>query len=82
VSQRIPDADIGQVASQEGLNTMGHTRSGRVYYFGGGQINSAFRFEQVCLEIAKELEGAGYDVRVTDDALSVTGGGEAMMRNT
>jgi len=44
-----------------------------VYYFRGGQINSAFRFEQVCLEIAKALEAAGYDVSVTGDALSVTG---------
>jgi hypothetical protein len=34
------------------------------------------------LEIAKELEAAGYDVSATDDALSVTGGGEAMIRNT
>ena len=61
---------------------MGHTRRGRVDYFRGGQINSAFRSEQVCLEIAKVLEAAGYDVSVTDDAVSETGGGEVMMCNT
>jgi len=30
-----------------------HTRSGKDYYFGGGQMNLAFRFEQVSAEMAK-----------------------------
>ncbi len=52
-----------------------HTRSGKDNYFGGGQMNLAFRFEQVSAEMAKALEAAGYTVSVTDDALTVHGRG-------
>jgi len=79
---RIPYADIARAtpykkrsffeANGTGL-TIVHTRSGKDYHFGGGQINPAFRFEQVSAEIAKALEAAGYTVSVTDDALTVQG---------
>lgn len=71
---RIPYEDIAQATSyKKGVKTIVRTRSGKDYYFGGGQINTAFRFEQVSAEMAKALEAAGYDVSVTDDALTVQG---------
>jgi len=71
---RIPYADIAQATPyKKGVKTIVHTRSGKDYYFGGGQINTAFLFEQVSAEIAKALEAAGYTVSVTDDALTVQG---------
>jgi hypothetical protein len=71
---RIPYADIAQATSyKKGVKTIVHTRNGEDYYFGGGQINSAFLFEQVSAEIAKALEAAGYVVTVPDDALTVQG---------
>jgi Septum formation len=79
---RIPYADIARAtpykkksffeANGTGLTTV-HTRSGKDYHFGGGQINTAFLFEQVSAEIATALEAAGYTVSVTDDALTVQG---------
>jgi hypothetical protein len=71
---RIPYADIAQATPyKKGVKTIVHTRSGKDYYFGGGQINTAFLFEQVSAEIAKALEAAGFTVSVTDDALTVQG---------
>jgi hypothetical protein len=71
---RILYADIAQATpDKKGLKTIVHARSGKDYYFGGGQINEAFTFEQASAEIAKALEAAGYTVSVTDDALTVQG---------
>lgn len=72
---RILYADIAQATpDKKGLKTSVHTRGGKEYYFGGGQINSAFRFEQVAAEIARALEAAGYGVSLAEDALTVQNG--------
>jgi hypothetical protein len=70
---RIPFADITSVTPRR-YRTVVHTRVGTDFYFGGGNLNRAFRFNQVAAEIAKTLQAVGYTVDVTNDALTVKDG--------
>jgi hypothetical protein len=70
---RIPFEDITNVTPRR-YRTVVHTRIGKDFCFGGGQLNRAFRFNQVAAEIAKTLQAVGYTVDVTNDALTVKGG--------
>jgi hypothetical protein len=68
---RVPYAQLQAVSQGKGQTVIVHTHTGSDYYFGGGQLNSGFRFEQVSAEIAKALESAGYRVSLTADALTM-----------